>query len=316
MASALPPPAHQPDLLSHTDPNGHSRTYAWEQHLLVGYTLATGRRFSNRYDRLLPTGRVTESLALDDGTGDRFDYNGRTTRVQDRLGRETVYVSNARQDIVAVHDAAGNVTRNAYDDEGRPEASTDAFGPHQHHHLRPPRQPHANGGRGGQRHQAGIQRAGPAHQADRRHGRRVVAAVRQARQPHRQHQPAGAHDAVRSGCPGPGHLHHRRAGQAQDTAVGRSRQPGFVHRLLGPHQPPSLRRAGAPPQQHGCAGPGNRLRVRRPRAVAASHAAGRRAAPVHLGRRRQPRPVCGSAWAAHRLEVQRRRRAPWSAWMH
>jgi RHS repeat-associated protein len=117
-----------PDLLSHTDANGHARTYAWEQHLLVGYTLATGQRFSNRYDRLLPTGRVTESLALDDGTGDRFDYNGRTTRVQDRLGRETVYVSNARQDIVAVHDAAGNVTRNDFDAEGRPEGSTDPLG--------------------------------------------------------------------------------------------------------------------------------------------------------------------------------------------
>ena len=117
-----------PDLLSHTDANGHTRTYAWDQHLLVGYALATGQRFSNRYDGLTPTGRVTESLALDDGTGDSFDYNGRTTRVRDKLGRETVYVHNARQDIVAVHDPAGNVTRNAFDDEGRPEGSTDALG--------------------------------------------------------------------------------------------------------------------------------------------------------------------------------------------
>lgn len=117
-----------PDLLSHTDANGHSRTFSWDEHLLVGYTLATGQRFSNRYDRLTPTGRVTESLALDDGTGDRFDYNGRTTRVLDRLGRETVYVHNARQDITAVHDAEGHVTRNAYDDAGRPEGSTDALG--------------------------------------------------------------------------------------------------------------------------------------------------------------------------------------------
>ena len=117
-----------PDLLSHTDANGHTRTYAWDQHLLVGYTLATGQRFSNRYDRLTPTGRVTESLALDDGTGDWFDYNGRTTRVRDRLGRETVFVHNARLDIAAIHDAAGNVTRNAFDDEGRPEGGTDALG--------------------------------------------------------------------------------------------------------------------------------------------------------------------------------------------
>ena len=117
-----------PDLLSHTDANGHTQTYAWDQHLLVGYTLTTRQRFSNRYDRLTPTGRVTESLALDDGTGDTFDYNGRTTRVRDKLGRETAYVSNARQDIVAVHDPAGNVTRTAFDDEGRPEGSTDAMG--------------------------------------------------------------------------------------------------------------------------------------------------------------------------------------------
>ena len=117
-----------PDLQSHTDANGHTRTFSWDQHLLVGYTLATGQRFSNRYDRLTPAGRVTESLALDDGTGDWFDYNGRTTRVRDRLGRETTYVHNARQDITAVHDVEGNVTRNAFDDAGRPEGSTDALG--------------------------------------------------------------------------------------------------------------------------------------------------------------------------------------------
>ena len=117
-----------PDLVSHTDANDIIRTYTWDQHLLVGYTLATGQRFSNRYDRLTPTGHVTESLALDDGTGDWFDYNGRTTRVRDRLGRETVYVHNARQDITAVHDAEGNVTRTDFDSEGRPEASTDALG--------------------------------------------------------------------------------------------------------------------------------------------------------------------------------------------
>jgi len=117
-----------PDLTSHTDANGHTRSYSWEQHLLLGYTLATGQRFSNRYDNLTPSGRVIESLALDDDTGDWFEYDGLTTKVRDRLGRETTYVSNARQDLTAVHDAAGNVTRNTYDEEGRPEASTDALG--------------------------------------------------------------------------------------------------------------------------------------------------------------------------------------------
>ena len=116
------------DLVSHTDPNGDARTYMWDRHMLVGYTLATGQRFSNRYDCLTPAGRVTESLALDDGTGDWFDYNGRTTRVRDRLGRETVYVHNARQDITAVHDAEGNVTRIDFDGQGRPDARTDALG--------------------------------------------------------------------------------------------------------------------------------------------------------------------------------------------
>lgn len=117
-----------PDLLSHTDANGNTRSFAWDEHLLVGYTHATGQRFSNKYDRLVPTGRVVESLALDDGTGDWFDYNGRTTRVRDRLGRETVFVSNARHSLIAVHDAEGNVTRTAFDAEGRPEGSTDALG--------------------------------------------------------------------------------------------------------------------------------------------------------------------------------------------
>jgi RHS repeat-associated protein len=117
-----------PDLLSHTNANGHTRTFSWNQHLLVGYTLATGQRFSNRYDRLTPTGRVIESLALDDGTGDWFDYNGRTTRVRDRLGRETIFVSNARQDITAIHDAQGNLTRATYNDEGHAEAIKDALG--------------------------------------------------------------------------------------------------------------------------------------------------------------------------------------------
>ena len=116
------------DLVSHADPEGRARTYAWDNHLLVGYTLATGQRFSNRYDRLTPAARVKESLALDDGTGDWFTYNGRVTRVRDRLGRDTVYVHNARQDITAVHDAAGHVTRVDFDTAGRPEASTDALG--------------------------------------------------------------------------------------------------------------------------------------------------------------------------------------------
>jgi RHS repeat-associated protein len=117
-----------PDLLSHTDANGHSRTFVWDQHMLVGYTIATGQRFSNRYDRLTAAGKVTESLALDDGTGNWFEYIGRTTRMRDRLGRETVFVQNARQDIVAVHDAQGNVTRNFFDEQGRPESRTDPLG--------------------------------------------------------------------------------------------------------------------------------------------------------------------------------------------
>ena len=49
----------KPDLASHTNASGDTRTYAWEQHLLVGYTLFTGQRFTNRFDRLAPTGRVT-----------------------------------------------------------------------------------------------------------------------------------------------------------------------------------------------------------------------------------------------------------------
>ena len=121
-------PGTSPDLASHADPNGHTRTFRWSQHMLVGYTRATGQRHVNRYDRLGPNGRVLESVALDDGTGHRFAYNGRTTRVSDALGRTTTYVRDARGDIVATLDAEGNVTRTPFGPDGRPEGSTDALG--------------------------------------------------------------------------------------------------------------------------------------------------------------------------------------------
>jgi RHS repeat-associated protein len=117
-----------PDLVSQTNATGQTRTFRWEEHLLVGYTRATGQRYANRYDRKSPSGRVIESWALDDGTGLSFAYNGRTTRVRDALGRITTYVRDARGDIIAVHDAEGGVTRSPFDAEGRPEGVTDALG--------------------------------------------------------------------------------------------------------------------------------------------------------------------------------------------
>ncbi len=274
----------QTDLLSHTDPNGQTRTYAWDHHLLVGYTLATGQRFSNRFDRLAPAGRVIESLALDDGTGDRFDYNGRTTRVQDRLSRETVYVSNARQDLVAVHDAEGHVTRTDFDDAGRPAGSTDALG----------RSSSTTFDAQGNLTQM-VDAAGnattveynalnlPIKLTDAMGGEWL-----------RQYDERG--NLIASTDPLGHTTLYEVDSLGQVTAiidaldkrkklrVGRGRQPGCLHRLFRLPHPLRLRRTRPPAQRDRRAGANHRTPLRRSRPADAGDAARRRHAPLHVGR--------------------------------
>lgn len=130
-------PNSLPNLVGHTNPNGHSRQYDWKRHLLVGYTLADGQRYRNRYDQsdqtLEPSARVIESQNPDDQTALRFSYQGTTTWVEDRLGHTTGYASNERQDIVAVRDPLGHITHTPFDANGHPKGSTDALGQHLHY---------------------------------------------------------------------------------------------------------------------------------------------------------------------------------------
>jgi RHS repeat-associated protein len=117
-----------PNLVSQINPAGQARHFEWSQHLLTGYTLASGHRHRNTYDTLSPLGRVTLSESVDDGMGQRFTYKERRTWVQDALGRLTAFAFDERKDIVAVRDALGQVTQTPFDANGHPKGSVDALG--------------------------------------------------------------------------------------------------------------------------------------------------------------------------------------------
>lgn len=125
-------PAGPLNLASHTNATGQQRGFDWQRHLLVGYTLAQGARFRNEYEhppeQLTPSSRVVLSESVDDGVGLQFGYHARITWVEDFLGRTTAYQHDARQDIVATCDAAGQISRTPFDANGHPKGSTDALG--------------------------------------------------------------------------------------------------------------------------------------------------------------------------------------------
>ncbi len=108
------------------------RHYHYSRHLLVGYQLEDGARFEAQYEhphaQLTPASRVVRSSSLADGQSHQLSYQGRYTWVRDALGRVSVYEHDARQDIVAVRDALGHITRTPFDANGHPKGSTDALG--------------------------------------------------------------------------------------------------------------------------------------------------------------------------------------------
>ena len=121
-------PTGQPNLATHANPANQSRSYAWANHMLIGYVLASGQRHRNDYDELTHAGRVQTSEALDDGLANHFRYRNNVTWITDALGRYSGYEFDARKDIVALQDAAGIVTRTPFDANGHPKGSVDPLG--------------------------------------------------------------------------------------------------------------------------------------------------------------------------------------------
>jgi len=117
-----------PNLVAHTNPFNQTRRFEWNQHLLVGYTLASGHRHRNTYDHLSPSGRVTLSESVDDGMGLRFAYEPNRTWIKDALGRLTAFAFDERKDIIAVRDALGHISQTPFDANGHPQGSVDALG--------------------------------------------------------------------------------------------------------------------------------------------------------------------------------------------
>jgi len=118
------------DLVEATDAAGHSRHYRWQNHVLTGYTTLEGGTFEASYDHYHPGGKVQRSWAQDGTLDDRFSYQPelRRTTVTDVLGRATVYEYDAREDIIASTDAAGQRTLTPTDANGNPRGVQDALG--------------------------------------------------------------------------------------------------------------------------------------------------------------------------------------------
>ena len=120
----------QADLIAHRNLMHATTRYAWQNHVLVGYTLPDGGEYRAEYDHYSSAGRVTQSWAVADDSGLRFDYLDklRATRITDALGRSTLYEYDARRDIVATTGPDGSRNTAPRDANGNPRGGVDALG--------------------------------------------------------------------------------------------------------------------------------------------------------------------------------------------
>lgn len=125
------------DLESFTDAVGARRSYAWQNHVMVGYTRADGGRFAAQYDVYGSTGRVTRSWNEDSGEGLTFEYDERRrrTRVTDAIGRVTTFDYDERRDIIATTGPDGVLRASPFDSNGNPRGTTDALGRETHYQF-------------------------------------------------------------------------------------------------------------------------------------------------------------------------------------
>jgi len=119
------------DLISATDPLGHSWRFAYKQHLLVQETNRNGLSFYFAYDGFGEDAYCVRTWG-DGGIYDHvidYDKIGKVTCVTNSLGHTTTYKMNAVGCVVAVTDPQGATTKYAYDEKTlRKVKETDALG--------------------------------------------------------------------------------------------------------------------------------------------------------------------------------------------
>jgi RHS repeat-associated protein len=104
--------------------------YAWNQHMVVSYTLPDGAVFRQEWDKLTPAGKCIRSYAVDGTFDDRIAFadDGSEAIHTDVLGRVSRHYFDEHHLHTGSIDAAGHRTRNALDPNGNPTVTTDELG--------------------------------------------------------------------------------------------------------------------------------------------------------------------------------------------
>lgn len=119
------------DLIEVTDALGHAWHYAYEGHLLVRETDRVGLSFYFQYDGVGSIARCVRTWG-DGGIYDHvidYDPRNRKTLVENSHREITIYSHDERNQVTAVVDPLGGVTRHEYDpDNGQPTLLVDPLG--------------------------------------------------------------------------------------------------------------------------------------------------------------------------------------------
>lgn len=125
------------DLATTTNAAGVQRSYAFRDHVLVGYVRGDGSRYRAEYDVYAPTGRVTRSWNEGTGEGLRFEHDDRrrAVRVTDALGRTTTFEYDDRRDVIATVLPGGQRVLTPFDANGHPRRTVDPLGRETHYRF-------------------------------------------------------------------------------------------------------------------------------------------------------------------------------------
>lgn len=113
-------------LVSESDANGETTTFAYQDGNLASVTAASGRALAFTYDG---SGRVTSmSDPMDRTTTYGYDSDGDLTSMTDPMGRVTTYGYGSGHLLTSVTAPAGGTTSVVYDAQGRVTKQTDPAG--------------------------------------------------------------------------------------------------------------------------------------------------------------------------------------------